>query len=130
MRNTPIVDAAQSEFHKTRLHGTPRPPDGWEVARRLEESNAECICHGNWRSIVKEYTPKFGKHYKTNWGPRGHDDYEYVFFGIVHAEDDYYYGMYDVKTKEVNLLSCVGSIEGFGYIEVEDNEHGSNDSKS
>jgi len=36
-----------------------------------------------------------------------------VFFGLVHGDDDYYYGMSGPTGFE--LLSCVGSIEGYGY---------------
>lgn len=70
----------------------------------------ECICKGNWRLIVNECKHLIGEHYEG-------DDYrDYVFFGIVHAEDDYYYGMYsDEQGGRLRLLSCVGSIEMFGF---------------
>lgn len=77
-----------------------------------------CICEGNWRTIVKEYEPKIGKKYKTYWGPDGKGEYEYLFFGLVHGGDDYYYGMVSTKDGKVRLLSCVGSIEGFDFEEV------------
>lgn len=72
----------------------------------------DCICKGNWRKLVSECEPLFGKMYK------GYDDQIYSFFGLVHAYDDYYYGMYNVKDKSIQLLSCVGSIEGFLFEEV------------
>lgn len=71
----------------------------------------------NWTLLVKEYAPKIGRTYKANWGPGGKKDYEYRFFGLVHGDDDYYYGMVEVGSK-VRLLSCVGNIEGFGFEEI------------
>lgn len=80
-------------------------------------ADAECICKGNWRAIVKESEPKLGRKYKADWGPDGKKDYEYTFFGIVHGSDDYYYGMVD-KDNKMRLLSCVGNIESFGFYEI------------
>jgi hypothetical protein len=69
----------------------------------------ECICKGNWRNIVKDSEPLFDKIYLDR------DGEECVFFGVIHGADDYYYGMWNIKTGRSSLLSCVGSIEGFGY---------------
>lgn len=69
-----------------------------------------CICKGNWRAIVKEYGPRIGQWYKSKDG-------EFRFFGLVHAEDDYYYGMMGRDFK-VRLLSCVGDIAAFGFEEL------------
>lgn len=66
-----------------------------------------CICRGNWRLIVNEYRAFIGKRY------RDHKGQEWSFFGLVHGDDDYYYGMF--RKGESVLLSCVGSIEGHGY---------------
>jgi hypothetical protein len=41
------------------------------------------------------------------------DGVQYRFFGVVHADDDYYYGMQS-KAKGLSLLSCVGSLESWG----------------
>ena len=68
------------------------------------EALGECICKGNWRAIVKHYEPKIGFRYKDNRGV------EYVFFGLVHAEDDYYYGLMSDDGK-VRLATCVGSLD-------------------
>jgi hypothetical protein len=66
-----------------------------------------CICKGNWRSIVAESEPLFDSRFVDEHGK------EYRFAGIVHAADDYYYLM---QSKEgTRLLSCVGSIEGWGF---------------
>ena len=70
-----------------------------------------CECCGNWKQILKEYKPLIGKEYIDDKGV------VYVFFGLVNEDDDYSYGMH---TKEephkLELLSCVGSIEDFGYV--------------
>jgi hypothetical protein len=68
-----------------------------------------CICKGNWREIVKECEPLFGKVYKKDG-----DERSYTLFGVVHADDDYYYGM--VATDgTLALLTCVCSIESNGF---------------
>lgn len=64
----------------------------------------------NWTSIVKKYEPKIGFKYKDNKGT------EYIFFGLVHADDDYYYGLLSTEGRLV-LSSCVGGLE-FAYEEV------------
>ena len=66
-----------------------------------------CICHGNWRAIMKEMEPLIGERYRDRNGN------VLVFYGVVHGGDDYYYGMAGPTGHE--LLSCVGSIEGYGY---------------
>lgn len=68
-----------------------------------------CICKGNWRKLVAEYENLFNTKYKDKKGD------VYVFFGLVHASDDYYYGMSNIETKKVILLSCVGDIEDFEF---------------
>lgn len=66
-----------------------------------------CICRGNWRAIVKETESLIGRKYI------GYDGDTYTFFGLVHADDDYYYGMHSAG--QMRLLSCVGSIDGYGF---------------
>lgn len=66
-----------------------------------------CICHGNWRKIIRDCEHLIGKRFV------GHNGDEYLFFGVVHGDDDYYYGMH--RKGELMLLSCVGSIEGYGF---------------
>ena len=75
-----------------------------EAVRKDEEG---CICRGNWRAIVKESGGLIGKRFVNKFGN------EFTFFGIVHGDDDYYYGM--SGEPGLILLSCVGDIEGFGY---------------
>lgn len=68
-----------------------------------------CICEGNWRFIVGEYQHLLDKKYReTRTGN------EYVFFGLVHSSDDYYYGMWS-QAHGMVLLTCVGSIDGQGF---------------
>jgi hypothetical protein len=69
--------------------------------------DAECICKGNWRKIVAEHESLIGAQYEDERGKT------YTFFGLVHSDDDYYYGM--SSKAGVRLLSCVGSIEGHGF---------------
>lgn len=68
---------------------------------------SECICKGNWRKIIKECEGLLGKKFKDKNGD------EFTFFGVIHGEDDYYYGMWAID--DTRLLSCVGSLEGHGY---------------
>ena len=67
----------------------------------------ECICEGNWRAIVKEMEPLIGRQYRDINGR------VVRFFGLVHGDDDYYYGL--AGEGKLELLSCVGDIEGYGY---------------
>jgi len=66
-----------------------------------------CICKGNWRAIIHESEPLFNKIYIDGEGE------EYVFSGVMKADDDYYYVLWNPK--KTMFLSCVGSIEGYGY---------------
>lgn len=76
----------------------------------MTEEDKNCICRGNWRKIVSEIEPFFGRHYEES---RTGDKYQ--LFGLVHGDDDYYYGMIKLgDNQKLKLLSCVGSIESFG----------------
>jgi len=66
-----------------------------------------CICKGNWRSIIKESEPLFGKEFKDG------NNVRYRFIGVMHCDDDYYYCMW--RNGDIQLLSCVCSIEQGGY---------------
>jgi hypothetical protein len=57
----------------------------------------------NWTLIVREYVPKIGTRWKDQRG-------EYTFFGLVHADDDYYYGLMG-KDGRMTLVTCVGALE-------------------
>lgn len=71
-----------------------------------QEPAAECICKGNLRNIVKSVQHLIGRQFKDENGV------VWTFFGVVHGDDDFYYGMHSTK---LLLLSCVGSFEGFGF---------------
>ncbi len=75
-----------------------------------------CICEGNWRLIVAETETLLDKLFVDDKGV------VYVFFGIVHGSDDYYYGMCTTPGGVVTLLSCVGSIEGHGFTLLPEDE--------
>jgi len=73
-----------------------------------EQKNCEgCICYGNWRKFVKECKGLYGKIYVNNGK-------KYEFFGLVHDDEDYYYGMYSKKHGLV-LLSCCGDLKSWGF---------------
>ena len=82
----------------------------------LEPIPDPCVCKGNWRALVRETEQLLDKRF------RSHDGHEFVFFGLVHAESDYYFGMWN-KEHGLRLLSCVGSIEGHGYTLVPERGH-------
>lgn len=67
-----------------------------------------CICRGNWRLIVAECEHLIGCQFRD-----AHNGDEYTFFGLVHADDDYYYGMW--REGKLKLLSCVSDIGGNGF---------------
>lgn len=82
-------------------------------------TDIDCICHGNWRLIVNRHRHLLGKKYKeTRTGD------EFVFFGLVLADDDYYYGMSSQENGMV-LLTCVGSIEAQGFQPIQETESSS-----
>jgi len=66
---------------------------------------------GNWERLVKEYEPKIGRKYRDRRGVC-------TFFGLVHADDDYYYGLLYEDGRCV-LSSCVGRLDDW-YEEVVD----------
>ena len=70
--------------------------------------NLPCICGGNWRKIVNEAEALLDKTFCC-------DGRKYIFYGVVHGSDDYYYGMVDCENGKCRLLSCVGSIEQHGF---------------
>jgi hypothetical protein len=67
----------------------------------------KCICRGNWRSIVHGAEPLIGKIFLD--GNRR----KFVFLGVLLTDDDYCYLM--SGRSGIQLLSCVGSIEGHGF---------------
>jgi hypothetical protein len=76
----------------------------------------DCVCHGNWRSIVKETQQWLGDEFECEGGYEPHKGRGWYFYGIVYGDDDLYYGM--VRDGRHLLLSCVGSIDGHGFKRV------------
>lgn len=81
-----------------------------ELANSKNEviANAECICRGNWRQIIKEVEHLIDKQFAEE-----RTGNIFTFVGVLHGSDDYYYAM--SRSGEFKLLSCVGSINGFGF---------------
>lgn len=64
-------------------------------------------------SILEDVEQNFEKIYNDDSGN------VYRFIGVLIAEDDYYYAMMPCNgSGKLRLLSCVGSIESFGYEKV------------
>ena len=63
------------------------------------------VCQGNWRAIVKDYEGKIGKSFKDDKGVI------WTFFGLVWADDDFYYGMWSMEEKRLVLHTCCGYLE-------------------
>jgi hypothetical protein len=59
----------------------------------------------NWELIVERYHKHIGDIYEDDDGTR------YRLFGLVHGDDDYYYGLTNMKTGKLMLYSCVGALE-------------------
>ena len=72
---------------------------------------SKCICKGNWRSIVKKYDHLIGKKFSRDCG----DPHIYTFFGLVHADDDYYYGMQRESDRQLHLVSCCIALKHAGF---------------
>lgn len=59
----------------------------------------------NWIKLVEKYEQDIGKLYRSE------DGEIYKFFGLVHGDDDFYYGLMEVKTGKPFLVSCVAALE-------------------
>lgn len=99
---------AASEKDQEALFIGMEPPDRGNFTQE-KTIDPDCICRGNWRLIISECRSDIEKKFIS------HDDKEFTFFGLVDGSDDYYYGMYS-KDHGLRLLSCVGSIDGHGYL--------------
>lgn len=81
------------------------------VSCDTEEDDA-CICKGNWRSLVKECEGLYGANFKDDSGR------VLSFYGLVHTDEDYYYGFINKKGKN-EMFSCVGDFETWGLTRLE-----------
>lgn len=61
----------------------------------------------NWTLLLKEYEKHIGGVYKDKYSGK-----KYYFIGLLHADDDYYYAMWD--NPYIFLYSCAGSMETMG----------------
>jgi len=77
----------------------------------------KCVCDGNWRHLVAKCEPLFDKVFQEIG-----TGVQYRFFGLVWAEDDFYYGMTSLTTGKPLLLSCVGNFESYGLELVQNHE--------
>lgn len=73
-----------------------------------EKIDPDCVCWGNWRNILKRVEPLIGREFFEE-----RTGLTWRFFGLVHGDDDYYYGMW--REGAMCLASCVGSLESNGY---------------
>lgn len=83
-----------------------------DLERQLAEVMGErdgCICSGNWRRIIAEAEPLFGRRFDRIDGVKNHK-----LIGVMHSNDDYYYVM-STGGGRVELLSCVGDLDIHGY---------------
>lgn len=97
---TPGTCSAAAMCHSAAVRATPQ-----EERAIPRDSDDGCICKGNWRILVKQYEPLIGRMV------RDHDGKEWRFYGLVHSDDDFYYGL--CRVGETILASCVGPLEAF-----------------
>lgn len=69
----------------------------------------------NWKELVKDYESLIGNKYLDEEGK------EYIFIGLLHGQDDFYYVMWSERT--VRLLTCVGVPEQMGFMPSNDGDH-------
>jgi hypothetical protein len=89
--------------------------DGYRAGRdrAIEEYDEKnCVCKGNWRSLMKQYDSMIGKNFVMQ-----NDIYH--FFGIVHGADDYYFGM-NHELSGMQLFSCVCDLKTYGFVPYEE----------
>ena len=74
----------------------------------------------NWKHLVENYEGRIGDLYvNERQTATSKDGSVYEFFGLVHSDDDYYFGMCSVKTGVLLLLSCVCPIEMSGFVKMQ-----------
>jgi hypothetical protein len=74
------------------------------------------VSDSNWDLLVEQYYSRITRLYEDEKGKI------WRFFGLVHSDDDYYYGMVTLGTGKLQLLSCAGNLESFGLTLVEYDE--------
>ena len=94
--------AARAALAATDDAPLPVADGGWKYGdpeRRLD----------NWTRILAKSEPLIGKLFRNHRGE------EFMFFGLVAGDDDYYYGMWSSHRKDLHLLSCVGDFDSWEY---------------
>lgn len=73
----------------------------------------ECdVCDKNWRSLAKQYDPLTDRRFIC-------DGKNYTFVGLLRASDDYYFCMANIDVG-IQLFSCVGNLQTYGFVLVEE----------
>jgi hypothetical protein len=70
-------------------------------------STLDEVKNGNWTRLIKEHDSAIGNTYIDEGGK------EYIFIGLLHGQDDYYYVMW--SEGNVRLLTCVGELGQMGF---------------
>jgi hypothetical protein len=65
----------------------------------------------NWENLLIRYEDLFDTRWKDD------KDQVYVFFGLVNASDDYYFGLSAIDSQSLLLVSCVCALE-LSYTQV------------
>ena len=76
----------------------------------------DLVSSDNWQTIIEESEPLLDKVFSDGKGNT------YQFIGVIHASDDYYYGMTNTLGK-LKMLSCVVNLKGHGYKLITDSDN-------
>jgi len=63
----------------------------------------------NWKLLLSKYEHLIGRKYR--WSQ---NDETYIFQGLMHGVDDYYYNMTTANDGIMMSLSCVANLEDYG----------------
>ena len=80
-----------------------------DTQRKNKEYTNNCICEGNFRDLIYQYSPYFGKMYINKYSNT------FILVGILFAEDDFYYSLYSPTDQRTYLYSCVGDLESYDF---------------
>ena len=76
----------------------------------------DLVSSDNWQTIIEESEPLLDKVFSDGKGNT------YQFIDVIHASDDYYYGMTNTLGK-LKMLSCVVDLKGHGYKLITDSDN-------
>lgn len=103
-------DCCLADVHRRKNDTAEQLVAAWNNRAFLSQSgegDSGCRCKGNWRLLLSEYEQFFGRKYRDSGTGN-----VFTFIGLVHSDDDYYYGMY--RPCDLRLISCVMSLEQAG----------------